>query len=101
VATVVHGQSALHASLEGFVGATVTYRSSTYSNFGENPLFLLNERTLLDLRAGLRGARWRAQLYGRNVTNELYYTQTSRLTDTVVSFTGMPATYGVQVSYQY
>jgi len=89
------------SSLGGFVGATVTYRSSTYSNFGENALFLLNERTLVDLRAGLRGAHWRAELYGRNVTNELYYIQTSRLTDTVVSFTGMPTTYGVQVSYQY
>lgn len=85
------------------LGAGINYRSDSYSNFGENDMFLLDERVLVDVRAGLVGpaGNWRVQLYGRNVTDEHYYTQTSRLTDTVVSFTGMPRTYGIQFWYRH
>ncbi len=66
-------------------------------------MFLLDERVLVDVRAGLVGpaGNWRVQLFGRNVTDEQYFTQTSRLTDTVVSFTGMPRTYGIQFWYRH
>lgn len=85
------------------LGAGLNYRSDSYSNFGENAMFLLDERVLVDVRAGLVGptGNWRVQLYGRNVTDEQYFTQTSRLTDTVVSFTGMPRTYGIQFWYRH
>jgi len=90
-------------AVRAFVGGTATYRSSTYSNFGENPLFLLDGRTLLDLRAGVErpDGRWRFQIWGRNVTNKYYFTQTSRLTDTVLSYAGMPVTYGATFSFRY
>ena len=85
------------------LGGSINYRSDSYSNFGENNMFLLDERVLVDVRAGLvdPAGNWRVQLYGRNVTDEHYYIQTSRLTDTVVSYTGMPRTYGIQFSYRY
>ena len=85
------------------LGGSINYRSDSYSNFGENNMFLLDERVLVDVRAGLVGptGNWRVQLYGRNVTDEHYYVQTSRLTDTVVSYTGMPRTYGIQFSYRH
>ena len=85
------------------LGAGLNYRSDSYSNFGENAMFLLGERVLVDVRVGLVGpaGNWRVQLYGRNVTDERYFTQTSRLTDTVVSYTGMPRTYGIQFWYRH
>jgi iron complex outermembrane receptor protein len=90
-------------SLTGYVGGTFTYRSSSFSNFGENPFFVLQSRSLLDLRAGVEAesGRWRVQVFGRNVTNQVYSIQTSRLTDTVLRFTGMPVTYGIQFSFRH
>ena len=91
------------SGLQAYVGGTVTYRSSSYSNFGENEAFILEERNLIDLRAGVEAENgaWRVQVFGRNVTDEVYSIQTSRLTDTVLRYTGMPVTYGVQLSVRH
>lgn len=93
----------LNDRLHGFFGGNLNYRSHSYAQFGEDQLFLLDDRTLLDLRAGIdNGASgWRVQIFGHNVTNQKYYTQTARLTDTVISWTGMPVTYGIQLSYRH
>jgi len=81
----------------------LAYEAGLKLTLVENEMFLLDERVLVDVRAGLSGpsGTWRVQLYGGNITDEHYYTQTSRLTDTVVSYTGMPRTYGVQFSYRH
>ena len=49
------------------LGGSINYRSESYSNFGENNMFLLDERVLVDVRAGLvdPAGNWRVQLYGR------------------------------------
>jgi outer membrane receptor protein involved in Fe transport len=49
------------------LGAGLNYRSDSYSNFGENAMFLLDERVLVDVRVGRVGpaGNWRVQLYGR------------------------------------
>ena len=59
--------------------------------------------TLVDLRLGVErdDGRWRAELYGRNITNAYYYTNLVRVIDTVRAYTGMPATYGVRLSFRY
>jgi iron complex outermembrane receptor protein len=44
---------------------------------------------------------WRAELWGKNVTNHYYWTQSQTLLNIVTRQTGMPATYGVTVSYRY
>ena len=89
--------------LKGFVGSTSTYRSKTYAAFGELPLFRMDGYAVLDARLGVQSTtgKWRAQLYGRNVTNKYYWTGVSRNIDTVVRFAGMPATYGIEASYRY
>ncbi|MDR3509478.1 MAG: TonB-dependent receptor [Caulobacteraceae bacterium] len=89
--------------VNAFVGGDVSYRGPSYSGFGESPVFKLPEYALLDLRAGLRsqGGRWVAQVWGRNVTNQYYWTNVTHLTDYVSRLAGMPATYGVSLSYRY
>ena len=56
---------------------------------------------LLDLRAGIETDRWRFQVWGRNVTNQWYWTAAYRATDSLVRYTGMPTTYGFTLSYRY
>ncbi len=44
---------------------------------------------------------WRLQVFGKNVTNTYYWTN-SRLTgDSVVRFAGMPDTFGIRLAYKY
>ena len=86
-----------------FVGGGLTYHSSTYSVFGENPGLLLPAYALIDARGGIEAedGSWRVQLWGKNVTNKFYYLSTSVGGDRLAGLTGMPATYGVTLSFRY
>jgi iron complex outermembrane receptor protein len=48
-----------------------------------------------------KDGRWRAQVWGRNVTNLYYWVQVSKIIDTINRDAGMPATYGITLSYRY
>lgn len=89
--------------LEAYVGGTITYRTRSFANFGELPDLVLPGYALVDLRVGVTGGdgRWRAQLWGRNVTDRYYFTNAGRTIDTVYRFAGMPATYGVTLGFSY
>jgi len=100
----------LHDRLKAFVGLNVNYTSDTNAFFHDQdpttqtyPPGTLDipEHTLLDLRAGVEKDAWRVQLWGRNVTNVWYWTTAIHQNDALVRYTGMPATYGVSVSYRY
>ncbi|WP_333604780.1 TonB-dependent receptor [Novosphingobium sp.] len=101
--TDVEYRWALNSGLEAFVGSNVTYTSSTNGGFGELPLYRLKGYALLDLRAGVEGdgGKWSASVWGRNVTNEYYWTTATRASDAATRFAGMPVTYGVAFSYRY
>jgi len=90
-------------SLDAFVGVSPRYQSSTKSAFGTNPLIGVDSYTLLDVRAGVEteDGIWRLEAYGRNVTDEYYWTQVTREIDAVTRLAGMPATYGIRVSYRH
>jgi len=91
------------ARLKAFLGGTGSYQSATNSQFGELPLFRTKAYGLLDLRAGLEteDGRWRWTIWGRNVTDTYYWTAATHVQDTIVRYTGMPATYGISLSYRY
>lgn len=57
-------------------------------------------RTLVDLRAGVENDQWKLWFWGRNVTDEFYWTRNAKVNDSLVRFPGMPQTYGVTVSYR-
>jgi iron complex outermembrane recepter protein len=90
-------------AIQGYLGSTVSYRSRSSANFGNDPSFELPSRTILDVRAGVQSkdGRWRAQVWGRNVTNLYYWVQVSKIIDTINRDAGMPATYGITLSYRY
>ena len=93
----------LSSRFDGFVGGDLTYQSRTNSQLGEQPLTYVRGYGLLDLRAGLEApdGKWRVSLYGRNVTNEYYWTAAYRITDTSVRYAGRPATYGITANYRF
>ncbi|HEU4430584.1 MAG TPA: TonB-dependent receptor [Myxococcota bacterium] len=62
---------------------------------------VINARALLDVRAGVQRGAWRAWAWGRNITDKHYWTASSHVNDVLLRYTGMPATYGVTVSYEY
>lgn len=99
----VEYQFPLGDGLTGFAGSTLTFRSASYAAFGGNPEFRINSYALLDLRAGVetRDGRWRAQVWGRNITNKYYWNGVNYLVDAVERRAGNPVTYGVTISYRY
>ncbi len=90
-------------NLDAFAGISPSYRSATKAAFGTNPLLRIDGYTLLDLRAGVETAdgSWRVEAYGRNVTNQYYWTQVTREIDALTRTAGLPVTYGVRVSFRY
>jgi outer membrane receptor protein involved in Fe transport len=96
------------AALEAYLGSTITYSSATFGilpsgNAALDALVKLPQHALLDLRAGAEtsSGRWRAELWGRNVTDRYYLIGTIRATDYFSRFSGMPATYGISVFFRY
>ena len=88
--------------------AEVTYDSATFGilpsgNAALDNLVKLPEYALLSLRTGVEtsNGRWRAELWGRNVTDKYYLTGTIRAADYFSRFAGMPATYGISVYFRY
>lgn len=90
-------------ALEGYVGVSGRYRSLSHAAFGNHPAFRIGAYGILDLRAGLRSedGQWRVEAWGRNVTDRFYLTSVTHVVDTVARITGMPATYGLTLSYEY
>lgn len=89
--------------LDAFVGGNVSYRSDANGSFGEYPILDIDGYALLDLRLGVESAdgRWKATVWGRNVTDEYYWTSAYKIADVTARFAGKPATFGITLSAQY
>ncbi len=87
------------------VGGGYRYQSSIYFNIYEDPALKQSGYGLLDASAGFesRDERWYAELYGRNLTDELY-AQTVLRNDPLTGtkrFWGAPRTFGLRVGYRW
>ncbi|MDB5970307.1 MAG: TonB dependent receptor [Hydrocarboniphaga sp.] len=58
---------------------------------------------VLDLRLGLAAAdnTWSVAAFGKNVTDEYYWTQATKVYDTTVRYTGMPQVFGITFGYRF
>ena len=90
-------------SMVGFIGAGLTYRSETKGGLENDARLAIDSYTLVDLRAGIEDelGRWRAMLWGRNVTDEYYWNNVLKAQDNVVRYAGRPSTYGITLSYRF
>ena len=99
----------LAGDLSGFVGASVSYRTSTDAQLGAQTgpagtldWFKINGYGLIDLRAGVEvNDHLRVQVWGKNVTNKGYWNNVVHIYDTYARITGQPATYGVTLSTKF
>lgn len=93
----------LTAGLDGMAGVNVNYRSSTNAGFGSDSRLNIDSYTVVDVRAGVSSSneRWAASVFVRNLFDEYYWNNVARLSDVVRRYTGMPRTYGVQLSVKY
>ncbi|WP_236575281.1 MULTISPECIES: TonB-dependent receptor [unclassified Sphingobium] len=93
----------LGPSHEVFVGGSLSYTGASNAFLGADSVGKMVARTLVDLRAGVSGPgdRWKVYVWGRNVTNEKYQNYVMRITDTVIGYSGKPATYGVTLAVNF
>ena len=93
----------VNSSLGAFVGANVSYQSGTYGSLGQLSDYHIRGYALLDLRAGIDGPNrdWTFTLWGRNVTNQYYWTTADHFTDVITRYAGMPVTYGASFSLRF
>lgn len=91
---------AIGSDINAFAGVSAAYQGDTTGAFGRDARYDIDAYTLVDLRLGVRAAddSWRLWAWGRNVTDEYYWTNADRIGDTSVRFAGRPATYGVSLS---
>lgn len=93
----------INTSLNGFVGANLAYRSKTTADIAGSNIYRIDAYTLLDAQLGVEAAdgRWKAWVFGNNITNKYYWTNAVHSGDTIIRWPGMPVTYGVALSFKY
>ncbi|HKY91908.1 MAG TPA: hypothetical protein VJM11_12750, partial [Nevskiaceae bacterium] len=85
------------------VGADGSFTDDAEADLSNNPRFHLDSYYLVNARLGLKSAddRWSVTVFGRNLTDEVYYNAKIRSADTLVRYAGMPRTFGVSLSYAF
>lgn len=95
--------TAVYGSLHGFVGADVTYQSHSTSAFGNSPLMTIDSYALVSARVGIANPdnNWRLTVWGKNLFNVYYWTDTFRQIDNLARHVAPPRTFGVKFSYDF
>jgi iron complex outermembrane recepter protein len=107
----------ISATLKGFIGASLNYRSDTVSVVGGdvnpasvvatapgvNCVYCIGAYTTVDGQIGIKAANdsWKVFIWGKNIFNKYYWTNVVSDYDTVSRFAGMPATYGMTVAFKF
>lgn len=68
-----------------------------------DPRFQIKEYGLVNASIGIHSLedRWELSLWGRNLTDEYYWTAVSSNANVVVRFPGQPRTYGASLTFRY
>lgn len=94
-------------SLNGFVGAGVTGQTKTIGSIYIRPedkaAFKIDGYTLVNANIGVEtsDSKWRMSVWGKNIFNKFYWTNTIQAYDNIMRYTGRPAEYGVSVGLKF
>jgi len=94
-------------NLNAFVGAGINGQTKSIgiltTSAAERDLYNIRDRMLVNLNAGIRSSddRWRVSVWGKNVFDTYYWSNTIQAYDTIVRYAGMPAEYGVTVGFKF
>ncbi|MFA5601162.1 MAG: TonB-dependent receptor, partial [Phenylobacterium sp.] len=87
------------------VQAAVNYRwqDEAHADLEGDPQFVIRDYGLLNASVGLHSLddRWRLAVWGRNLTDEYYWTAVSSNANVVVRFPGQPRTYGASLTVRF
>jgi iron complex outermembrane receptor protein len=85
-----------------YIGGVLNYKSSSNAGLGEQPLAKIDGYSTIDAQIGVESNNLRIGLWGRNITDKLYYNSAfTPLGDAIARYAGMPAEFGVLLSYRY
>ena len=81
----------------------IAWPTGPYSRAVDTHPYELDGYTTLDARLGYETSdgKWRFMLWGKNITDEYYWTTIIPASDDIARFAGRPATYGVTVAFTY
>jgi len=87
----------------GFVGGSLVYNSKTYAGVGAIDLLRIDPFWQLDLRTGIEfgDGRYRLWAWGKNVTNEYYWSNVFANGNAIARFVGRPASWGLSFSGRF
>ncbi|MBO9559684.1 MAG: TonB-dependent receptor [Caulobacter sp.] len=78
------------------------WQSRSSGDLEGNPLFAIDSYGLVNGSVGLASDKgWELQVWGRNLTNEYYWSAVSSNANTVVRFPGKPTTYGATLTWNF
>lgn len=86
----------LDDGLDGYLGGSGRYNSTTYSDLGEAANTRIPSYTVIDVRAGVRSENgWELGVFTRNILDEYYWTNVVPGADATGRFAGRPRTFSV------
>ena len=106
----------ISSTLVGMVALDVSYTGDALADYkgddatttdGEpyqyDSRFDIDSYTLVNARIGISAGdgTWRAYAWGRNITDEFYYSNVQQASDMLVRYAGMPRTYGATFEYRW
>jgi outer membrane receptor protein involved in Fe transport len=93
----------INDKFEGTVVVDASYSDKQSSLIGDDSTRAVDSYTLVGARLVVepKDGRWEAALFGRNLTDEYYWSASHGWGDAIVRYAGMPRTYGVELSYNF
>jgi outer membrane receptor protein involved in Fe transport len=91
-------------NMELFAGGEVNYQDEFNSAGDADPLDMIPDHTVVNLRLGVRNDTWEVMAYGRNIFDEEYYSQsfdTPVLAGSHSRFTQEGAVFGLRGKYSF
>lgn len=87
----------LNAALNG------RWQDKSYADLEGNPLFVIDSYGMLNASVGVGAPAkgWELSVWGRNITDEYYWSAVSSNANVVVRFPGKPTTYGASLTWKF
>ena len=98
---------AISDTLEGIVGVSVLGQSETTSKLttvaAEKDIFEIRDYVVVNANLGIASTdgQWKVMLWGKNITDEYYWTNTIQTFDNTVRYAARPAEYGITFSMNF
>jgi len=93
----------LNAKLGLQAALNARWQDDSHADLEGDPRFVIEDYGLVNASLGVHSLddRWRVQVWGRNLTDEYYWTAVSSNANVVVRFPGQPRTYGASLTFSF